>query len=48
MATAEDVDAAVRAAAKEIAGGRDSELDVRWRLTDDRGRPIAELDVSGE
>ena len=36
---------AVRAAVKAILGGRDSELDVRWRLVDDQGRRLVDLDI---
>jgi hypothetical protein len=43
--TAEDPSDAVRAAIKVIVGGRDSELDVRWRLVDDRGRHLADIEL---
>jgi hypothetical protein len=40
-------DPAVAAAAvvKIVLAGEDNDLDVRWRLVDDRGRPIEKLDL---
>jgi hypothetical protein len=37
---------AARAAVEVLTGGSDRELDVRWRLVDDRGRSIGDLDPS--
>jgi hypothetical protein len=45
LGSATDPREAVRAAARAIVAGRDSELDVRWRLVDDRGRPLDDLDL---
>ena len=42
--SAKDPASAVRAAARLLAAGRDRRLDVRWRLVDDRGRAIDDLD----
>jgi hypothetical protein len=42
---AKDPGDAVRAALKALSSGRDRELDVRWRLVDDRGRPLDDLDL---
>jgi hypothetical protein len=42
--SAKDPASAVRAAATLLAAGRDRHLDVRWRLVDDRGRAIDDLD----
>jgi hypothetical protein len=36
---------AVRAAVKVVLGGRDGALDVRWRLVDDQGRPLVDLEL---
>jgi hypothetical protein len=47
LESATDTEKAVRAAVKVILAGRDSELDVRWRLVDDRGRHIDDLDPRG-
>lgn len=47
IASATAPDDAVRAALKALSTGRDRELDVRWRLVDDRGRPLGDLDVEG-
>lgn len=43
-ASAKGPAAAVQAAAKLLAVGRDRRLDVRWRLVDERGRAIDDLD----
>ncbi len=45
IASAKGPEQAVRAALKALASGRDRSLDVRWRLVDDRGRPLGELDL---
>jgi hypothetical protein len=44
-ATAVGVDAAVAAVVKAMTAGEDSDLEVSWRLVDDRGRPIEKLDL---
>lgn len=36
----------VKAAVDALLSGRDRELEVRWRLVDERGRPLGELDLS--
>lgn len=41
-----DPNAAIDAAIEALSGGRDRELDVRWRLVDERGRPITGIDIS--
>ena len=45
IAAAKDPDDAVRAALGALSNGRDRELDARWRLVDDRGRPLGDLDL---
>ncbi len=45
IATAMTTDDAVRAAARVLSAGSDRELDARWRLVDDRGRPVNDLDL---
>ena len=45
VASAADPAQAVGATLKVLAGGRDVELDVRWRLVDDRGRLIDDLEL---
>ena len=37
---------AVRAAVRAVLSGKDGELDVRWRLVDERGRRVDELDIN--
>ncbi|HEX5148883.1 MAG TPA: hypothetical protein VFW02_07370 [Candidatus Limnocylindrales bacterium] len=41
-----DPNGAARAVVDVLLSGRDRELDVRWRLVDERGRPVDELDLS--
>jgi hypothetical protein len=36
---------AVRAAVEALVSGRDAELEVRWRLVDERGRPITRIEL---
>lgn len=43
---ATDPKAAVRAATGALLHGRDRELDVRWRVVDERGRPVDDVDLS--
>lgn len=38
-------EAAARAAVEALVSGRDAELDVRWRLVDERGRPIGRVEL---
>ena len=40
-----DPKAALRAAVDALLSGRDRELEVRWRLVDERGRPLTALDL---
>jgi hypothetical protein len=47
VADTDGVEAAVRAAVDAIITGKDSDLDVAWRLVDDRGRPIEKVDPIG-
>jgi hypothetical protein len=47
IASAKNPGDAVRAATGVLSGGRDRELDVRWRLVDDRGRRVSNLDLDG-
>lgn len=44
-ASSDEARDAVRATIKVIVSGKDSELGVRWRLVDDRGRRIDELEI---
>jgi len=44
-ARTKDADAAVKATIEAMTAGEDSDLGVSWRLVDDRGRPIAKVDV---
>ena len=46
VAMADDPRDAIRAAIKALTNGRDRELDVRWRLVDERGRPIDDLHLA--
>lgn len=46
-ASADDAADAVRRVVDLILGGKDAELGVRWRLVDDDGRRIEDLDLSG-
>jgi hypothetical protein len=45
IGSAKDPDDAVRSALKALSTGRDREFDVGWRLVDDRGRPLGDLDL---
>jgi hypothetical protein len=47
LETAETPHVAVRAAVDSILAGSDAGLGVRWRLVDDEGRPIGDLDLGG-
>jgi hypothetical protein len=38
-------EASARAAVEALVSGRDTDLDVRWRLVDDRGRPITRVEL---
>jgi hypothetical protein len=46
IASASDPAAAGKAVVDAILRGKDSALDVRWQVVDDRGRRIDELDLS--
>ena len=46
IASTKSPDGAGRAVVKVILDGRDAGLGVRWRLVDERGRRIADLDVA--
>ena len=48
VASAKTPDEGVRAAVQVILGGKDSELGVRWRLVDDRGRRVDELHIANQ
>jgi hypothetical protein len=45
-ARARSPEAAARAAVEALVSGRDADLDVRWRLVDERGRPIRGIDLA--
>ena len=45
IASSRSPSGAGRAVVKVVVDGRDAELGVRWRLVDERGRRIADLDV---
>jgi hypothetical protein len=46
LASSKDPAEAVRAAVGAILSGRDSKLEVRWSLVDERGRRVDSLDIS--
>jgi hypothetical protein len=46
VARARSPEAAARAAVEALVSGRDAEFEVRWRLVDERGRPITRIDLS--
>lgn len=43
IAAAKNPDEAIRSALDLLSNGRDRELDVRWRLVDEMGRPLGDL-----
>jgi hypothetical protein len=45
MARARSPEAAARAAVEALVSGRDADLEVRWRLVDERGRPINRVEL---
>lgn len=45
ISRARSPEGAARAAVEALVNGRDAELDVRWRLVDERGRPISRIDL---
>lgn len=45
VARARSPETAARAAVEALVNGRDADLEVRWRLVDERGRPITRIDL---